>query len=211
MSQEEVLTASDAGYAGMAARYETLMGEAERKAVRWAWYTDYGLDPRPLHFYLSELRWPPGRPLRRVPKRVASGRVLYALDDAGHPLLARELVRVGQHPVTYYDTFFRDLDDGMEVLLFSYDRHRPIHYERVYQVSGRPAGSATTAVHGRDVRVFHCDSRGRLAEVEHEHGAERDPVGPWSKLLITYNQAGDVHEVWQESPAGRRQRIYPPD
>ena len=87
MSQEEMITASDAGHAGMAARYETLMGEAERKAVRWVWYTDYGLDPCPLHFYLSEFRWPSGRPLRRVPKRVASGRVLYALDDAGHPLV----------------------------------------------------------------------------------------------------------------------------
>ena len=134
-----MLRVSDAGYAGMAARYDALMGEAERKAARWVWYTGYALDRRPLHFHLSEFRWPPGRPLRRVPKRVASGRVLYALDGAGHPLLARELVRVGQHPVTYRDTFYCDLDDGMEVLLFSCDRHKPIHYERVYEVSGRPA------------------------------------------------------------------------
>jgi hypothetical protein len=210
MRKKAMLATSDAGYAEMAGRYDALMAEAQCKAVRWVWYTDYAIDPRPLHFYLSAYYWPPGRPLLRVPKRIASGRVLYALDDAGHPLLARELVRVGQHPVRYYDTFYRDLDNGMEILHFSYNRHEPIHYERFYTVSGHPAGSATTAAHGRDVRVFHCDSHGRLAEIGHEHGSEREPVGPWSKLVITYDQSGDVHEVWQESPADDRKQTYPP-
>jgi hypothetical protein len=73
--QEEMLAVSDAGYAEMASRYDALMAEAEQNGARWAWYTDYGLDPRPLHFYLSRYDWPPGRPLLRQPRRIASGRV----------------------------------------------------------------------------------------------------------------------------------------
>jgi hypothetical protein len=211
MSRAAMLAASDAGYAGMASRYGALMAGVERDVIRWAWFTDYGIDPRPLHFYLSRYDWPPGRPLRRVPRRVASGRVLYSLDDAGHPLLSREAIRVGEHPLRYYDTFFRDLGDGMEVLRYSYRGHEPVYYERVYEAGGRPAGSAITAAHGRNLRVFHYDSRGRLAEVEHDHGAEREPVGPWSKLSITYGQSGEVREVWQERRDGGRQREYPPD
>jgi hypothetical protein len=211
MSRAAMLTASDAGYAGMASRYGALMAEAERDVIRWVWFTGYGIDPRPLHFYLSRYDWPPGRPLRRVPNRVASGRVLCALDDAGHPLLSREAIRVGQHPLRYYDTFFRDLGDGMEVLRYSYLDHEPVCYERVDEADSRPAGSAITAAHGRSLRVFHYDPRGRLTEVEHDHGAEREPVRPWSKLSIAYYQSGDVREVWQEWRDGGREREYPPD
>jgi len=215
MSRAAMLAASDAGYAGMASRYDVLMAEAERDAVRWVWFTGYGIDPRPLHFHLSRNDWPPGRPLRRVPERVASGRVLYGLDDAGYPLISREAIRAGQHPLRYYDTFFRVLGDGMEVLRYSYLGHEPICYERVFEADGRPAGSAVTAAHGRSLMVFHCDPRGRLTEVEHDHGTERDPVedpvGPWSKVAITYDRSGDVREVWQEWRGGRREREYPPD
>jgi hypothetical protein len=209
--QEEMLAVSDAGYAEMASRYEALMAEAEQNGARWTWYTDYGLDPRPLHFYLSRYDWPPGRPLLRQPRRIASGRVLYALDSIGHPLLAREAVRVGERPLRYYDTFFRDLSDGKEILHFSYSSHEPVYYERLYHSSGRLAGSVTTAQHGRGIRRFHYDTDGRLAEVEYDHGAEREPVRPWSKLVISYDQAGDVREVWQEWRTGGREREYSKD
>jgi hypothetical protein len=210
-SQGEMLAVSDAGYAEMASRYDALMAEAEQRGARWTWYTDYGIDPRPLHFYLSRYNWPPGRPLLRQPSRIASGRVLYALDDNGHPLLAREALRVGEHPLRHYDTFFRDLSDGKEILHFSYHDHEPICYERLCYSSGRLAESVNTAQHGRTIRRFHYDPDGRLAEVEHDHGAERQPVKPWSKLVISYNQAGDVHEVWQEWCTGGREREYPKD
>jgi len=204
-----MLAVSDAGYAEMASRYDALMAEAERNAVWWAWYTSHGLDPRPLYFHLSRYNWPPGRPLLRRPWRIAGGRVLHAVDSAGHPLLSREATRVGEHPLSYDDTFFRDLSDGKEILHFSYRGHEPVYYERLYHASGRPAASVTTARHGRTVRRFHYDTHGRLAEVVHDHGPEREPVGPWSKLVISYDQAGDVREVWQEWQAGGREREYP--
>lgn len=211
MGREEMLAVSDAGYAAMASRYDLVMAEAERNAVRWTWYTRHGLDPRPLFFYLSRYDWPPGRPLRRQPRQIVSGRVLYAEDAAGHPLLSREAVRVGEHPLSYYDTFFRGLGDGIEILHFSYRSHEPIYYERHYDVNGRSAGSVTTATRGRSIRRFHYDAYGRLIEVEHEHGAERETVKPWSRLIISYDQAGDVSEVWQEWRAGGREREYPRD
>jgi hypothetical protein len=193
----------------MSSRYQSLLVDVENGAVEWRWFSDYALDPRPLYFYLNGSHWPPGRPLNSAPTLVKSGQVLIAIDEVGRPLLAREAIRFSEKPATYYDTFYRYLHDGLETLHYSYSKHEPIYYERTFDENSVPQVRVSTAQRGRKMEWLRWD-RGRLVEVEMEHGPEREDVRPWARLVVTYDSAGSVHEVWQEWLSGGREREYPP-
>src|SRR5690349_20366098 len=179
----------------LAARFTRLVDEYEHRKTaatatvsRWDWYTQPGLDLRPLHFERDCLK--PGHRLNARPQLDRDA--LRIGFDAGNRAVVVEEYSGFLNGLLYYETFIRHVGDVVEAAHF--DTDRPIYLHEYRFVDGLMR-SADMVARGGTGRESYAYTGGRITRVETEHNG-----GPGFVLQVEHDDRGLVRIVEAEKP-----------
>jgi hypothetical protein len=98
--------------------YRARKREAERRVVRWEWYTSHSRHIEP--FYFERNKFARGKSLK-APRTPKDGEVAYGLDESGQVLVERQYVSILRDGVRWcYETFHRPGKQTLEWVRYSY-------------------------------------------------------------------------------------------